>query len=82
MKTGNESIYVQEADPICAICGANGGHETDEVRSVPRTGRGRGLRGGAGKRVDGVCSTLWPWARFFTTAYLRSQSIDQSNNNI
>ena len=33
----------------------HGGHETAELRGVRRTGGGRGLRGGAGKRVDGVC---------------------------
>ena len=32
----------------------HGGHEITEVRDVQRTGGGRGLRGGAGKRVDGV----------------------------
>ena len=36
------------------ICGAHGGYETAEVRDVRRNGGGRGLCGGAGKRVDGV----------------------------
>ena len=36
------------------VCGAHRGHETAEVRDVRRTGGGRGLRGGAGKIVDGV----------------------------
>ena len=45
---------MQEGDPVSGICGAHGGHETAEVRDVQITGGGRGLRGGAGKRVDGV----------------------------
>ena len=32
----------------------HGGYEIDEVRDVRRIGGGRGLWGGAGKRVDGV----------------------------
>ena len=36
------------------ICGAHGGYETAQVRDVRRIGGGRGLRGGPGKRVDGV----------------------------
>ena len=48
--------YAQEADLVRGICGAHRGHETAEVRGVRRTGggRGRGLRRGPGKRVDGV----------------------------
>ena len=44
----------QEADLVCGICGAHGGYETAEARDVRRNGGGRGLCGGAGKRVDGV----------------------------
>ena len=44
------------------------GHETDTVQDVRRTGGGRGLRGGPGKRVNGVSPgrpqsfwyQLWP----------------------
>ena len=39
---------------VCGICGAHGGYETAEVRDVRRNGGGRGLCGGAGKRVGGV----------------------------
>ena len=35
-------------------CGAHGRYETAKVRDVRRIGGGRGLRGGAEKRVDGV----------------------------
>ena len=45
---------MQETDPVCGIYGTHGGHETAEVRHVRRSGEGRGLRGGAGKRVDWV----------------------------
>ena len=47
-------VYTQEADPVRGICGAHGGHETAEVCDVRRTIGARGLRGGAGKIVDGV----------------------------
>ena len=43
-------------DPVRGIRGAHGGHKIAEVCDVQRTGGGRGLRGGAGKRVDGVSS--------------------------
>ena len=36
------------------ICGAHGGYETAEVRDVRRTGGGRRLCWGPGKRVDGM----------------------------
>ena len=45
---------MQEADLVCGICGAHGGYETAKVRDVRESGGGRGLCGGAGKRVDGV----------------------------
>ena len=44
----------EEADRIRGVCGARGGYETAEVFGVLRTGGGRGLLGGPGKRVDGV----------------------------
>ena len=44
--------FTQEADLVRGICGAHGGYETAEVRDVRRTGGGRGLYGGSGKRVD------------------------------
>ena len=47
------NLYAQKADPVRGICGAHQGHK---IRDVWRTGGGRGLRGGAGKRVDGVFS--------------------------
>ena len=37
---------------------AHGGYETAEERGVHRIGGGRGLRGGPGKRVDGVLDDL------------------------
>ena len=40
----------EEADPVRGICGAHGGHETEEMLGVQSTNGGRGLRGGAGKR--------------------------------
>ena len=47
--------FTQKADLVCGIfCGAHGGYETAEVRDARRNGGGRGLWGGAGKRVDGV----------------------------
>ena len=42
---------MQEADPVCGICVAHGGHEAAEVRDVWRTGRGRGLPGG-GRKIN------------------------------
>ena len=39
---------------VRGICGAHGGHETAEVLDVRRVNGGPGLRGGPGKRVDGV----------------------------
>ena len=45
---------MQEANLVRGICGAHGGYETAEVRGVWRIVWGRGLCGGAGKRVDGV----------------------------
>ena len=36
------------------VCGAHGEYETTEVRDVRRIGGRRGLRGGPGKRLDGV----------------------------
>ena len=54
MKTGSESIkMIMHRRRIMFADGAYGGHETAEVRDVRRTGGGRGLRVGAGKRVDG-----------------------------
>ena len=47
-------LLLQEADLIRWVCGAHGGYETAEKRGVHRIGEGRGLRGGPGKRVDGV----------------------------
>ena len=47
--------YSQETDPVRRICGAHGVHKTAEVRDVRRSDDGgRGLRGGAGKRVNGI----------------------------
>ena len=59
IKTGSESIEAtlrQETDLVRGICGAHGGYDTAGVRDVRRNGGGRGLCGGAGKRVDGVFS--------------------------
>ena len=57
---GSHSKITQEADIVCGICGAHGGYETAEVRDVQKTGGGRGLCGGPGKRVDGVFPGLPP----------------------
>ena len=46
--------FTHEADLVCGICGAHEGYKTAEVRDVRRIGGGRGLCGGAGKRMDGV----------------------------
>ena len=57
IKTGSESIVAtlcRRRIFFCGICGTHGGCETAEVRDVRRNGEGRGLCGGAGKRVDGV----------------------------
>ena len=35
---------------MSGICGAHGGYETAEVRVVRRSGGGRGLCGGSGKK--------------------------------
>ena len=40
-------------DPVRGICGAHGGYETAEARDIRRTGEGRELCGGPGKKVDG-----------------------------
>ena len=48
--------YAQGVDPVRRIHGAHGGYKIAEVCDLQRTGGGRGLRGGAGKRVDGVSS--------------------------
>ena len=45
---------MQEADLVRGVCGAHGGFETAEMRDARRIGGGRELRGGPGKRVDGV----------------------------
>ena len=45
---------MHEADLVRGIYGAHGGYETAEVSDVRRTLGGRWLRGGPGKRVDGV----------------------------
>ena len=50
----HRGVFTQEADLVCGICGAHGEYETAEVRDVRRNDGGRGLCGGAGKRVDGV----------------------------
>ena len=49
---------MQEADPVCEICGAHRGYETDEVLDVRSTNGGRGLRGGARKRWMGYLLDL------------------------
>ena len=56
VRTSSEAVIRehQEADPVRGVFGARGEHETAEVRDVRRAGGGCGLRGGAGKRVDGV----------------------------
>ena len=57
VRTGSESIEAnlrRRRILFCGICGAHGGYETVEVRDIRRHGGGRGLCGGAGKRVDGV----------------------------
>ena len=48
----NENAH--EADPFGGICGAHESYETTKVCDVWRTGRGRGLQGGSGRRVSGV----------------------------
>ena len=53
-KREHRGDFTQEADLVCEVCGAHGGYETAEVRDVRRIGGGRGLRGGARKKVDGV----------------------------
>ena len=53
MKTGSESIEAT-LRRRWILFAAYGGYETAEVHDVRRTGGGRGLRGGAGKRVDAV----------------------------
>ena len=45
---------MQEADLVRGMFGVHGGYEIAEVRGVQRAGGGFGLRGGSGKRVDGV----------------------------
>ena len=45
---------MQETDPVRGICGAHGGYKTTEVRDVGRTGGGRGLLEGSGRRMDEV----------------------------
>ena len=51
VRTGN---FTQEEDLVRRICGAHRGYETAEVPDVRKIDGGRGLWGGAGKRVDGV----------------------------
>ena len=53
-KREHRDHFTQEVDLVCGICGAHGGYETAEVRDAWRNGKGRGLCGGPGKRVDGV----------------------------
>ena len=53
-KWDHRGNFTQEADLIRGVCGAHGGYETAEERGVHIIGGGRGLRGGPGKRVDGV----------------------------
>ena len=53
-KCEHRSDYPQEEDLVRGICGAHGSHETAKVRGVRTTGGERGLRGRAGKRVNGV----------------------------
>ena len=50
--------FTQEVDLVHGICGAHGGYKTTEVRDVRRIIAWRGLRGGPGKRVDGVLLVL------------------------
>ena len=58
MKAGNEidprGDYAHVVNPVHKIYGEHGGHETVKVRDVRRIFEGRGLRGGAGKRVNGM----------------------------
>ena len=39
---------------VRGVCGAHGGYEPAEVRDIWRMGGGRGLRGEAEKKVDGL----------------------------
>ena len=57
-KREHRGDFTKKADLICGICGAHGRYETAEVRDIRRSGRGRGLCGGPGKRVDGVLDDL------------------------
>ena len=41
------------ADPVRGVCGTHEGYENADVRDVRVIGRGRGLREGPGKIVDG-----------------------------
>ena len=57
MKTGSKGIKAimrRVTYPVRGVCGAQGGHDTAEVRGVWRTVGGRRLRGGPGKKVDGM----------------------------
>ena len=56
IKTGSESIEatLRRRRILFAEYVARTEDETAEVRSVRRIGAGRGLRGGAGKLVDGA----------------------------
>ena len=53
-KSEHRGNYTQEVNLVREIYCAHGGSETAEVRDVRRTGGGRGLSGGAGKRGDRV----------------------------
>ena len=53
-KLEHRGDFTPEADLVRGIYGAHGGYETVKVRDVRRIGGARGLRGGTGKRVDGV----------------------------
>ena len=57
MKTGGESMEAikrSEAYRVCGSCGAHGGQKIAEVLCARRTVGGRGLRGGSGKKMDGM----------------------------
>ena len=47
--------YAQDADLICGICGAHGGHETIKVGDIRRTGEG----------ADCVAGQEKEWIRYF-----------------
>ena len=57
MKTGSEGIEAMLRRRrilfVRGICGAHGGHDTDEVHTIRRIGGGHGLRWGGGGGESG-----------------------------